>query len=231
MEDFLNITEANIEKQNFCVETDEIFYKGRAMNNICHSVFTSTTKEISIEKTFYSYRECKRSYNELDCSNATSFLGEIIEYSSKLWIQFKKDIPIFLENICNPGEIKVCIDGRVLDNDAEQINNTDNSDLWKISIPTVIILTLTLGVVTFLIKKKYRSSNTTNKSDADVESETPCLDKSHIKEATKQVSNDSNDNITPAVDNIQVCNTLNAGLEAQEEPTIQGKLSYYESDI
>nr|WP_245406900.1 hypothetical protein [Orientia tsutsugamushi] len=52
-----------------------------------------------------------------------------------------------------------------------------------------------------------------------------------MKEATKQVSNDSNDNITPAVDNIQVCNTLNAGLEAQEEPTIQGKLSYYESDI
>lgn len=228
MEDFLNITEANIEKQHFCIETDEFFYKDIAMNNICHSVFTSDAKEIGIEKNFYPYRECKRSYNELDCSNATSFLGEIIEYSSKLWIQLKKDIPIFLANICNQGEIKVCIDGRVLNNDADQINNADNSNLWKIGISSVTLV-LVVGVV-FLIKKKY-SSNTTNKSDADVESKTPCLDKSHIKEETEQVSNDSNDNITPAVDNIQVCNTLSTCLEVSEESDIQGKLSCYESDV
>ncbi|SPR13882.1 hypothetical protein [Orientia tsutsugamushi] len=209
---FLNSTEANIENPPyFCIKVDEsarnIFQKGvrTFIYNVCHYLFTKKKEETNTEETFYLLEECIRIYNEssvLDCSNSTSFSGKIIRSASELLIQLKQEIPIAIRKICNSSKIKPCTDdSKVIDNDAaDQINNAYSSHFGMEVVVGVIGV---VGVVVFLIKK-YRSSNTANKSDADVESETPCLDKSYIKEGIEQVSNDFNDNATLTANNIQV---------------------------
>lgn len=206
---FLNSTKANIEKPHyFCIKADgsahNIFQKGvrTFIYNVCHYLFTKKEEETNTEETFYLLEECIRIYNEssiLDCSNSTSFSGKIIRSTSELLIQLKQEIPIAIRKICNPSKIEPCTDdSKVIDNDAtDQINNVYSSHFGMGVVVGVV------GVIVFLTKK-YRSSNTANKSDADVESETPCLNKSYIKEGTEQVSNDSNDNATLTANNIQV---------------------------